>query len=405
MKSDLDTHKIKDKYITYFQPKNKKDKPIYFTENRLKTFYHLLSFNYISRDMIHRIHLSISGKKMQVNWLQSLIGNRNFPLSEHKHFKDGRKKIYYFNRDFTMWVQSKITLFYPDLLPSFSKNQKVEEELYYFFSDKKMGIKKLSANQHDLSTRKVVCDVLALLLADENSYNIQVIYPYQLNSSYIVPDAVVFINGTPHYIEFDNLTETQSRLLGKVKTYSSLAAFWYHNFYFVFRTMQNEKKNIVAPRVQNFVNNIENSPTLDILQEKKMNLYAYPLSSAAPAIYKSIIGNNKPPILEVLKSEIKAEVESNFEIFVDLQPTENHAPFDYYLEILNDRYENKSIPTVFLDYGLIGNQKLLERLCESSRNDYERIAIIEDADMEKDKFIYTIPSYSQYFIQTKRSES
>lgn len=402
MKSELETLKTSEKYITYFQPKNKKDEPIYFTEKRLKTFYYLLSFNYISREMIDKIHLSISGKKMPVNWLQSLIGNRNFPLSEHKYFKDGRKKIYYFNRDFSIWVQSKITLFYPDLLPSFSTEQKVEEELYYFFSDKKMGIKKLSANQHDLSTRKVVCDVLSMLLDDEQDYNLQVIFPYQLNSSYIVPDAVLFINGSPHYIEFDNLTETQTRLLGKVNTYASLPAFWYQNFYFVFRTMQNEKKNTIAPRVRNFVENIEKSDVLNIIYEKKMRLYAYPLSSAGLAIYKAIAGNNKPPSLQVLQKEIKEEVESNFEIFVDLQPVESHAPFDYYLEILNDRYENKSVPGVFLDYGLIGNQRLLDELWKSSQNDYNRIAIIEDVDMKNDKFIYNIPNYSHYFVRTKK---
>lgn len=404
MKSELETLKSSEKYITYFQSKNKKDEPIYFTENRLKTIYYLLSFNYISREMIDKIHLSISGKKMPVNWLQSLIGNRNFPLSEHKYFKDGRKKIYYFNRDFSIWVQSKITLFYPDLLPSFSTEQKVEEELYYFFSDKKMGIKKLSANQHDLSTRKVVCDVLSMLLDDEHDYNLQVILPYQLNSSYIVPDAVLFINGSPHYIEFDNLTETQTRLLGKVNTYASLPAFWYQNFYFVFRTMQNEKKNKIAPRVRNFVENIEKSDVLNIIYEKKMKLYAYPLSSAGLAIYKAIAGNNKPPSLQVLQKEIKEEVESNFEIFVDLQPVESHASFDYYLEILNDRYENKSVPGVFLDYGLIGNQRLLDELWKSSQNDYNRIAIIEDVDMKNDKFIYNIPNYSHYFVRTKRSD-
>lgn len=404
MNLELESLKTSEKYITYFQPKNKKNEPIYFTENRLKTLYYLLSFNYISREMIDKIHFSISGKKMPINWLQSLIGNRNLPLTEHKYFKDGRKKIYYFNKDFSLWIQSKITLFYPDLLPYFSTDQKIEEELYYFFSDKKMGIKKLSANQHDLSTRKVVCDVLSMILKDEKDFNVQVIFPYQLNSSYIVPDAVLFINGSPHYIEFDNLTETQTRLLGKVNTYASLAAFWCQNFYFVFRTMQNENKNVVAPRVRNFVENIENSNVLNVLHKRKMNLYAYPLSSASLAIYKAISGNNRPPILEILKQEIKNEVESNLEIFLDLQQVETHAPFDYYLEILNDRYENKSVPTLFLDYGLIGNQKLLDELWKSSQNDYERIAIIEDMDMKGDKFIYNLPCYSHYFVRTQRSD-
>ena len=75
----------------------------------------------------------------------------------------------------------------------------------------------------------------------------------------MVPDAVVFVNDNPFFIEYDRATERQTILLSKIFGYAEEPAFENSSLFFVFEN--NRKDNTqVSKRLMNFleyVNEVE----------------------------------------------------------------------------------------------------------------------------------------------------
>lgn len=378
MISDIQKNTKKIKPVAVYDINISNGEGIVFTKHQLLTFYYISQFNYFTRDQLNQIYRAISKRKaIQSNWFSSCIGTRIFPISKYpkKNHKD--KGLYYFNRTFHHWlIGTTETLFYEEAL-TFSLEQGLQKELFEFFLNDSSGRPK-TLNEHDLITRQVVLNVLCEYLSLEDKPNIAVTFPLNRKDTYVLPDAIVCLNGTNYYIEYDNYTENQTRLYNKVSTYANFEQFRNAPLFFIFkdkRLKRGPDDYYISKRIENFSKNIEEisdsgNSLFQKISSKNISLYSFPLANAAAFIRNTIDRN------VVIENDIKSSLTtSGISNDSTVTRANDNADFDFYITTQNAFYETETIPLIVLEYGRVGNNLLLEHLEKQYRNNYHSLAI------------------------------
>uniref|UniRef100_UPI003F68D37F replication-relaxation family protein n=1 Tax=Streptococcus pluranimalium TaxID=82348 RepID=UPI003F68D37F len=378
MISDLQRRTKKIKPIAVYDINISNGEGIVFSKYQLLTFYYISQFNYFTRDQLNQIYRAISKRKaIQSNWLSSCTGTRIFPISKYpkKNHKD--KGLYYFNRAFYHWLIETTETLFPDESLTFRTDQVLQKELFEFFLNDTSGRPK-TLNEHDLIIRQIVLDILCEYLSLENRPNIAITFPLNRKDTYVLPDAIVCLNGTNYYIEYDNYTENQTRLYNKVNTYSNFEQFRNAPLFFVFKDKRIKRGNddyYISKRIENFSENIEGlrssgESLFQKISAKNISLYSFPLVNAA-----SFIRNTIDSIM-VTEDDIKSSLAtSNISNHSTITGANDNADFDFYITTQNAFYETETIPLIVLEYGRVGNNLLLDHLENQYRNNYHSLAI------------------------------
>lgn len=377
MISDLQKRTKKIKPIAVYDINISNGEGIVFSKYQLLAFYYISQFNYFTRDQLNQIYRAISKRKaIQSNWLSSCTGTRIFPISKYpkKNHKD--KGLYYFNRAFYHWLIETTETLFPDESLTFRTDQGLQKELFEFFLNDTSGRPK-TLNAHDLITRQIVLDILCEYLSLENRPNIAITFPLNRKDTYVLPDAIVCLNGTNYYIEYDNYTENQTRLYNKVNTYSNFEQFRNAPLFFVFKDKRIKRGNddyYISKRIENFSENIEGvrssgESLFQKISAKNISLYSFPLVNAA-----SFIRNTIDRIM-VTEDDIKSSLAtSNISNHSTITRANDNADFDFYITTQNAFYETETIPLIVLEYGRVGNNLLLDHLENQYRNNYHSLA-------------------------------
>lgn len=378
-----------------------------FTKDLLITFYYLSQFQYFTREQANTIYNALSGRKLiQHKWFSDWTGNRNYPISKLPKKSLTEKDVLYINKHFGEWIVDTVSTLYPEYIATFTPDQELQKELFDFFSNYEYG-RPRTINVHDTITRDIVIGALSLLLKNEpTNYNIAVTFPKNRRDTYILPDAIISYKGKLFYIEYDNYTETQARLLNKVITYSQFEQFKHSNIFFVFKSKLPTIKETVSTRIIRFLSNIENShePSSELfndLKDKDISVYGFPLNESSQHIYSSILLTTKKG-----KGFDKAFVEQLIEekatfLVSDISVASDNSLFDFYVLTQNDFYEDETIPFIFLNYGKVGNNICLETIYNEYHNIYNRIGLIINNISYPNDHI-PIP-YDNYFVKIAHS--
>lgn len=370
--------------------------------------YHLLRFGYFDRGIIGNIYYTLSKKNsLTKQWLQSLIGGRGHPISEYPDFKDGKRKIYYINKSFATWLLDEVQK-HEDIVQDLLVTE-YDGSLHSISTNNLRGGKPKSVNHHDLVTRRIASDcsravvqatTLEIQKPQEQPLNIQFSFPTNRVVSNILPDATLFVNGVPFYIEYDNGTEKQWKLQSKILRYMSNPEFKNAAIFFVFKVAN---KRVISKRITTFLSNIEHSVfdgnfVLSTITRSGISIYGYPIINATKQIGVSIVNSMdlaSPQTLTVGKlnggSSFPYEVEA-----VTIPHLEND--FLYFVDVLNEYYESETIPVLSIEYGKAGNETLLHEMYDRYHTSYNHIALlftssVSEQFQEFDYDGYYIPIY------------
>lgn len=396
------------RYVAIYPISKSNHQYIFFSRNRLYLMYHLLRFGYFDRAIIDNIYYTLSTKNsLTKQWLQSLIGGRGHPISEYTDFKDGKRKIYYINKSFASWLLDEIQK-HKDIVKDLLVTE-YDGSLHSISTNNLRGGKPKSVNHHDLVTRRIASDcsravvqatTLEIQKPQEQPLNIQFSFPTNRVVSNILPDATLFVNGVPFYIEYDNGTEKQWKLQSKILRYMSNPEFRNAAIFFVFKVAN---KRVISKRITTFLSNIEHSvfdgnSVLSTINRAGISIYGYPIINATKQISVSIINSMNlanPQTLTVGKlnggSSFPYEVEA-----VTIPHLENE--FLYFVDVLNEYYESETIPVLSIEYGKAGNETLLREMYDRYHTSYDHIALlftssVSEQFQEFDYDGYYIPIY------------
>lgn len=400
--------KLSERYVAIYPISKSNHQYIFFSRNRLYLMYHLLRFGYFDRGIIDNIYYTLSIKNsLTKQWLQSLIGGRGHPISEYTDFKDGKRKIYYINKSFASWLLDEIQK-HKDIVQDLLVTE-YDGSLHSISTNNIRGGKPKSVNHHDLVTRRIASDcsravvqatTLEIQKPQEQPLNIQFSFPTNRVVSNILPDATLFVNGVPFYIEYDNGTEKQWKLQSKILRYMSNPEFRNAAIFFVFKVAN---KRVISKRITTFLSNIEHSvfdgnSVLSIITRAGISIYGYPIINATKQISVSIVNSMdlaSPQPLTVGKlnggSSFPYEAEA-----VTIPHLEND--FLYFVDVLNEYYESETIPVLSIEYGKAGNETLLREIYDRYHSSYDHIALLFTASVseqfqEFDYGGYYIPIY------------
>ena len=172
-----------------------------------------------------------------------------------------------------------------------------DRSVYSIVSNNLLGGKPQTVNIHDLETRRLVAKILNKLFfknQDKSVYdlNIQVVFPISRVNLLMVPDAVVFVNDSPFFIEYDRATERQTILLSKIFGYAEEPAFENSSLFFVFENSRKDNTQ-VSQRLMNFleyVNEVEVEGVTghDMLKRKNISLFSQTTTNASDVIVEII---------------------------------------------------------------------------------------------------------------------
>ena len=399
---------LSERYVAIYPISKSNHQYIFFSRNRLYLMYHLLRFGYFDRAIIDNIYYTLSTKNsLTKQWLQSLIGGRGHPISEYTDFKDGKRKIYYINKSFATWLLDEIQK-HKDIVKDLLVTE-YDGSLHSISTNNLRGGKPKSVNHHDLVTRRIASDcsravvqatTLEIQKPQEQPLNIQFSFPTNRVVSNILPDATLFVNGLPFYIEYDNGTEKQWKLQSKILRYMSNPEFRKAAIFFVFKVAN---KRVISKRITTFLSNIEHSvfdgnSVLSTINRAGISIYGYPIINATKQIGVSIINSMNlanPQTLTVGKlnggSSFPYEVEA-----VTIPHLEND--FLYFVDVLNEYYESETIPVLSIEYGKAGNETLLREMYDRCHTSYDHIALlftssVSEQFQEFDYDGYYIPIY------------
>lgn len=399
---------LSERYVAIYPISKSNHQYIFFSRNRLYLMYHLLRFGYFDRAIIDNIYYTLSTKtSLTKQWLQSLIGGRGHPISEYTDFKDGKRKIYYINKSFASWLLDEIQK-HKDIVQDLLVTEH-DGSLHSISTNNIRGGKPKSVNHHDLVTRRIASDcsravvqatTLEIQKPQEQPLNIQFSFPTNRVVSNILPDATLFVNGVPFYIEYDNGTEKQWKLQSKILRYMSNPEFKNAAIFFVFKVAN---KRVISKRITTFLSNIEHSvfdgnSVLSTITRAGISIYGYPIINATKQIGVSIVNSMdlaSPQPLTVGKlnggSSFPYEAEA-----VTIPHLEND--FLYFVDVLNEYYESETIPVLSIEYGKAGNETLLREIYDRYHSSYDHIALLFTASVseqfqEFDYGGYYIPIY------------
>lgn len=393
--------------IAYYPISQQKMQYIFFNKKQLLLMYHLLRFSYFDREIIKNIYHSLEPNRiLQSSWLQSCIGNRSYPISIYPEFKDGRKKIYYLNKKFAKWLLDTLTL------PKFSefyemaKSTEYDFSLYSIKSNNLYGGKPRTVNIHDLKTRRL-CASIAKEISQRlsgisfESLNIQYSFPTNRKVITLLPDAVIFINGVPFYIEYDRNTELHFQLLSKVIGYFTESYYKNGTVFFVFDELGKPLRNEFHRRVKTFLSKVEttfyqdtNKTYYDMLEENNVTLVANPAEFSVSQIAHHIIKTfYEEHIPKLTIDKVSGLGGLPFEI---LEITENHNSFFHYeVKVMDDSYEESLIPVLEVSYITAGFALQLEQIYQEYNAQYKHVALRFDRAINAQ--FYPLP-HQNFFI-------
>lgn len=285
----------RNKIATYFVSKNQ-NTSLSFSEEELIIFYHLLRFGYFDKEIIDLIYTAVTRKSKTPNsWFYRLVGKVNHPISASSDARSGKRKIYYLNKGFSTWLLTMIMGI--DKIRLLTTTTEYDRSVYSIVSNNLLGGKPQTVNIHDLETRRLVAKILNKLFfknQDKSVYdlNIQVVFPISRVNLLMVPDAVVFVNDNPFFIEYDRATERQTILLSKIFGYAEEPAFENSSLFFVFENSRKDNTQ-VSKRLMNFleyVNEVEVEGVTghDMLKRKNISLFSQTTTNASDVIVEII---------------------------------------------------------------------------------------------------------------------
>ena len=267
----------RDKIASYFVSK-KQNISLSFSEEELIIFYHLLRFGYFDKEIVDLIYTAVTRKSKTPNsWFYRLVGKVNHPISACSDARSGKRKIYYLNKGFSTWLLTMIKGI--DKIRLLTTTTEYDRSVYSIVSNNLLGGKPQTVNIHDLETRRLVAKILNKLFLknqDKSVYdlNIQVVFPISRVNLLMVPDAVVFVNDNPFFIEYDRATERQTILLSKIFGYAEEPAFENSSLFFVLE----------------YVNEVEVEGVTghDMLKRKNISLFSQTTTNASDVIVEII---------------------------------------------------------------------------------------------------------------------
>ena len=285
----------RDKIASYFVSK-KQNTSLSFSEEELIIFYHLLRFSYFDKEIVDLIYTAVTRKSKTPNsWFYRLVGKVNHPISACSDARSGKRKIYYLNKGFSTWLLTMIKGI--DKIRLLTTTTEYDRSVYSIVSNNLLGGKPQTVNIHDLETRRLVAKILNKLFfknQDKSVYdlNIQVVFPISRVNLLLVPDAVVFVNDNPFFIEYDRATERQTILLSKIFGYAEEPAFENSSLFFVFENSRKDNTQ-VSKRLMNFleyVNEVEVEGVTghDMLKRKSISLFSQTTTNASDVIVEII---------------------------------------------------------------------------------------------------------------------
>ena len=276
---------------------------IYFNQDHLFTMLYLIRFSYFDRNIFQAIYSAVSkNETYNRNFFQELIGNRNFPIS----------------KDVTA-IRN-----YPNL---------------YTGGEPKI-------NEHDFLTRYVTAQVIFAIskLTERNLYQ-QLLCPIfpvdRSTSNFLVSDALLYVDDKPYFIELDNGTENQTRLLSKVLRYEHNQIANGSSVFFSFNVKEGEK---YSRRISNFFSKINNAFVRGnllpvILKQSNITFYGFNLASSPWLIAHSICKTEH--LIELPRGE----------------PIVNYGSYDLQEQLLN-RQSQKNFTSFSNEYVILPTKEL-----------------------------------------------
>lgn len=368
-------------FYRFFDRCDKENKYIFFDKDKLFICYQLLRFRYFDFEIAEDVSHSIHGTNLR-RWWKSLVGTNHYPISYERLMKDGRIKIYYFNKPFVSWLLQTIEE-YIQFQELFSITEK-QNSIHSFKALGYSGGRPGRVNEHDLMTRKLTASILRrlgrLLGKDEASrLSLQVSFPVARNAYYVVPDSTIFIGENRYFIEYDNYTETHSQILSKLIRYVEEEAFYNSMIFFAFKTRN--RNTILSQRVTTFLNYVEKAMFDDSLTinaallEKGIKVSGIPISNAAEIIasniYLSISQKNTPNIDKTNLFTSDSSIENILDISLSDLPE-----IDYLLEYEDDLYMTSYLPIIYLRYGHVGEENRINQIVSKYSNVYSKFGIV-----------------------------
>jgi len=367
----------RNKIATYFVSKNQ-NISLSFSEEELIIFYHLLRFGYFDKEIIDLIYTAVTRKSKTPNsWFYRLVGKVNHPISASSDARSGKRKIYYLNKGFSTWLLTMIKGI--DKIRLLTTTTEYDRSVYSIVSNNLLGGKPQTVNIHDLETRRLVAKILNKLFfnnQDKSVYdlNIQVVFPISRVNLLMVPDAVVFVNDNPFFIEYDRATERQTILLSKIFGYAEEPAFENSSLFFVFESSRKDNTQ-VSKRLMNFleyVNEVEVEGVTghDMLKHKNISLFSQTTTNASDVI-----------VIDYLVKEISEPLDDD--------------KFQLSAVVETDSWELKEYPMVPMAY--IKNDLIphLTSLYEEFSIEYEHMIIVFPKEVLPEKI--QLP-YDDYFL-------
>lgn len=368
-------------FYRFFDRSDKENKFIFFDEDKLFICYQLLRFRYFDFEIAEDVSHSIHGTNLR-RWWKSLVGSNHHPLSYERLMKDGRVKIYYFNKPFVSWLLQTIVEFiqFQELFSITERQNSIHSFQALGYGGGAPG----RVNEHDLMTRKLTASILKklgrLLGKDETSrLSLQVSFPVARNAYYVVPDSTIFIGENRYFIEYDNYTETHSQILSKLIRYVEEEAFYNSMIFFAFKTRN--KNTILSKRVTTFLNYAEKamfdeSLTINAaLLEKGIRISGIPVSNAAEIIasniYLSFCKMTTPHIDKTILFTSDSSIENILSISISDLPG-----IDYILEYEDDLYMTSYLPIIYLRYGHVGEETRINQIVNRYSDTYSKFGIV-----------------------------
>lgn len=318
---------------------------IYFNQDHLFTMLYLIRFSYFDRNIFQAIYSSVSkNETYNRNFFQELIGNRNFPISKATQYTYQRRHVYYLNLRFRKWLFSFLEEH--DVFGSFLEMYETKEVTAIRNYPNLYTGGEPKINEHDFLTRYVTAQVIFAIskITERNLYQ-QLLCPIfpvdRSTSNFLVSDALLYVDDKPYFIELDNGTENQTRLLSKVLRYEHNQIANGSSVFFSFNVKEDEK---YSRRISNFFSKINNAfvrgnPLPVILKQANITFYGFNLASSPWLIAHSICRTEH--LIELPRGE----------------PIVNYGSYDLQEQLLN-RQSQKNFTSFSNEYVILPAKEL-----------------------------------------------
>ncbi|MFS1664579.1 hypothetical protein [Streptococcus sp. zg-JUN1979] len=363
---------------------------INYSKIKLLWAYHLFKFQYFTFEIASNIFYSLTKKQLDRKWFMTNVGSRNFPFSEYpKPFKS-RTKFFYINKLFWSWVLEHLAEI-EEYQTSIKETTDYEGSPFTIRANKMRSGKPSRITEHDYKTRLLVSQIVRELISkcDKEvtalSLNIHYFFPSdKTHLTFAVPDCILFTPDDMFLIEYDNRTETQPRLLSKILRYADSPFFRNTTIYFSFNVADTV---VLSKRIKNFSQNVAfrtttNGRVFERLVDNGVRVYALPekntVSQIAYSLFDKIVGRVRYPV--DVKPLYKTVLGQYYHLTIKVAPKGDY--FDYYATGTDDDFQEVTIPLLYMEYGLVGNELLLQQIAEKVGDTYKHIGLLIEGKID-----------------------